>query len=473
MAPALPLSALADRWRRFRRSKTFLPAAIAVPVIAISSAGGGYAAWDSNRVAVPDVVGQPLPSGIEILEGAGLRVDDVELPDAAIGPECQLVAQQTPRAGDRVVPDDVLMQIEVEPSTRTVPSVVGMSLGDAADELRAGCLRANTARIWCVPDDFSGGDDLLTEPALTRSTGFAYDSLLTRLRNGSLDPDDTWIVCEQMSAPGSRLGAESEVGLVLTAPLTVIPAPAGKALAGVVDAFAATADGCSLVPDIVTTFPDDPAAIASARRPSVESMLGWMVSSLTPAPGNAILCDTRVRVEVIWPRTTMPDLVGLFHAPETADSPTQTSAALKAAGLMADCSGRGTVTFQSPAAGEAVPIGTAVTCEAVLVMPNIVGMDAGSATSTLLAAGVTGVSTGTGVVVSQSPAAGTHLTGGDRVSFHAEEPRRAPIGGGGGGGYAYYENCTDARRAGAAPIYRGEPGYRPKLDRDNDGIACE
>lgn len=40
-------------------------------------------------------------------------------------------------------------------------------------------------------------------------------------------------------------------------------------------------------------------------------------------------------------------------------------------------------------------------------------------------------------------------------------------------GDVYYENCTAARAAGAAPIYRGEPGYRPALDRDDDGIACE
>ena len=36
-----------------------------------------------------------------------------------------------------------------------------------------------------------------------------------------------------------------------------------------------------------------------------------------------------------------------------------------------------------------------------------------------------------------------------------------------------YANCTEARAAGAAPIRRGEPGYGPHLDRDNDGIACE
>jgi len=37
----------------------------------------------------------------------------------------------------------------------------------------------------------------------------------------------------------------------------------------------------------------------------------------------------------------------------------------------------------------------------------------------------------------------------------------------------YYPNCAAARAAGAAPIYRGQPGYRPALDRDNDGVACE
>jgi general secretion pathway protein G len=37
----------------------------------------------------------------------------------------------------------------------------------------------------------------------------------------------------------------------------------------------------------------------------------------------------------------------------------------------------------------------------------------------------------------------------------------------------YYANCTAARAAGAAPIRRGEPGYRAALDRDGDGVACE
>ncbi|MCP2280477.1 MULTISPECIES: excalibur calcium-binding domain-containing protein [Nocardia] len=38
-----------------------------------------------------------------------------------------------------------------------------------------------------------------------------------------------------------------------------------------------------------------------------------------------------------------------------------------------------------------------------------------------------------------------------------------------GGAFA---NCDDARAAGRAPIFRGEPGFGPHLDPDGDGFAC-
>jgi len=45
--------------------------------------------------------------------------------------------------------------------------------------------------------------------------------------------------------------------------------------------------------------------------------------------------------------------------------------------------------------------------------------------------------------------------------------------GGSGGSSGIYRNCSEARAAGAAPVRRGEPGYGPHLDGDNDGIGCE
>ena len=38
---------------------------------------------------------------------------------------------------------------------------------------------------------------------------------------------------------------------------------------------------------------------------------------------------------------------------------------------------------------------------------------------------------------------------------------------------AYYSGCDEARQAGVAPLYAGEPGYRPEMDGDGDGVACE
>jgi hypothetical protein len=37
----------------------------------------------------------------------------------------------------------------------------------------------------------------------------------------------------------------------------------------------------------------------------------------------------------------------------------------------------------------------------------------------------------------------------------------------------YYENCTAARNAGAAPVRVGDLGYAGHLDRDGDGVGCE
>lgn len=50
------------------------------------------------------------------------------------------------------------------------------------------------------------------------------------------------------------------------------------------------------------------------------------------------------------------------------------------------------------------------------------------------------------------------------------QPVAARASGGGGG---HYSSCAAARRAGVAPLRRGQPGYSRRLDRDGDGVACE
>lgn len=64
----------------------------------------------------------------------------------------------------------------------------------------------------------------------------------------------------------------------------------------------------------------------------------------------------------------------------------------------------------------------------------------------------------------------------DAVAFHAAQPsprRAVAYAGSGESTGGAYRNCREARAAGAAPLYRGQPGYGAHMDGDNDGIACE
>lgn len=37
----------------------------------------------------------------------------------------------------------------------------------------------------------------------------------------------------------------------------------------------------------------------------------------------------------------------------------------------------------------------------------------------------------------------------------------------------YFKSCKEAKSKDYSNIKKGQSGYRPGLDRDNDGIACE
>lgn len=63
---------------------------------------------------------------------------------------------------------------------------------------------------------------------------------------------------------------------------------------------------------------------------------------------------------------------------------------------------------------------------------------------------------------------GYHCHRGTSSSPRSENAGTGPKRGGGA-----WRNCSEARAAGAAPVLRGEAGYGPHLDRDDDGVGCE
>ncbi len=87
---------------------------------------------------------------------------------------------------------------------------------------------------------------------------------------------------------------------------------------------------------------------------------------------------------------------------------------------------------------------------------------------TLLAAGVFGAAIGVApaMLVPESRRHVDEAFRGAAASLGAARSREPQSG-------DFWRGCDDARAAGTAPIYRGEPGYRSKMDGDDDGIACE
>lgn len=68
-----------------------------------------------------------------------------------------------------------------------------------------------------------------------------------------------------------------------------------------------------------------------------------------------------------------------------------------------------------------------------------------------------------------------HRAAHPRADAHTRPARLAaePAAPAGPAAGIYYRNCAEARAAGAAPLYRGQPGYRTGMDGDGDGVACE
>ncbi|GGL33112.1 excalibur calcium-binding domain-containing protein [Nocardia jinanensis] len=64
--------------------------------------------------------------------------------------------------------------------------------------------------------------------------------------------------------------------------------------------------------------------------------------------------------------------------------------------------------------------------------------------------------------------AGTGSSAADAVLGATGSAQLTQTGSAGGA----FKNCDEARAAGRAPIFRGEPGFGPHLDPDGDGFAC-
>jgi len=116
------------------------------------------------------------------------------------------------------------------------------------------------------------------------------------------------------------------------------------------------------------------------------------------------------------------------------------------------------VTSQAPAAGERVPADQAITL--TVNDDSAEAAASASASASAAAAEASASAEASEQAVQDEPAQPE-----EPAQWPQQDPKKSTS--------TYYANCTEAKAAGAAPMYEGDPGYRSGLDRDHDGIACD
>lgn len=227
-----------------------------------------------------------------------------------------------------------------------------------------------------------------------------------------------------------------------------------------------------------------PQSVSPRRRSRLLSASSWFVALalvLTPALAGCDQASAKKTVssEATTAQTTIevPDVVGL-----KGDAAVD---ALEKAGLTEDPTFKDvdgkesvwkksnwSVTAQDPAAGEQVAADREIT---LTVTHDSAHAEASAKASASAAAAAEASASAAAAAAAAAEAAEKAAQEAQQAEEAAQEqaqepeepaqPAQKP--------QAYYRNCAEAKAAGAAPLYQGDPGYRSALDRDHDGVACE
>lgn len=227
-----------------------------------------------------------------------------------------------------------------------------------------------------------------------------------------------------------------------------------------------------------------PQSVSPRRRSRLLSASSWFVALalvLTPALAGCDQASAKKTAssEATTAQTTIevPDVVGL-----KGDAAVD---ALEKAGLTEDPTFKDvdgkesvwkksnwSVTAQDPAAGEQVAADREIT---LTVTHDSAHAEASAKASASAAAAAEASASAAAAAEAAEKAAQEAQQAEEAAQEQAQEPAQEPEEPAQPAQkpQAYYRNCAEAKAAGAAPLYQGDPGYRSALDRDHDGVACE
>ena len=221
----------------------------------------------------------------------------------------------------------------------------------------------------------------------------------------------------------------------------------------------------------------------SWRPSAVLSASSWLIALVIAlAPILAGCEDSSAHESSSRPTATTATTPAMIEVPDVVGMKGDAAAvALKEAGLTSspsytDADGEDSVwnssdwsvTSQDPAAGERVPADQAITL--TVNDDSAEAAASASASASAAAAEASASAEASEQAVQDEPAQDEPA---QDEPAQPEEPAQRPQQDPKKSTSTYYANCTEAKAAGAAPMYEGDPGYRSGLDRDHDGIACD
>ncbi len=327
---------------------------------------------------VPQVTGVKLEEARRVVEAAGLKVGNIEFFSSPTA-RGMMVVSQTPPAGTSVAHgSDVNLRVSRRDESVVVPNVVGVTLAEASAAIVASGLKA-------------GGIESVNVPGVPAGR-----------------------VASQRPSAGTRARPGSTVTLQLStgAMMSVVPNVVGRSMVEATRALTVAGLSVATISNVPSERPEQE-VIRQSPEPN---------ALLQRGSGVSLVISSGLR------QVPVPPVVGLDLT--RAEQILRESSLNVGRTLRMPGGRRGTVLAQSPIDGTMVPEGSQVTLTVasgpvaiLLTVPSVVGMAQVQATGVINAAGLTGGAVTTapgpnpGLVMSQSPVAGSRVARGTPVDM--------------------------------------------------------
>jgi beta-lactam-binding protein with PASTA domain len=333
------------------------------------------------EVKVPDVVGLTLAAAKAALDKVDLnvgRIEEKQSSTVAAG----LIISQHPRAGTTVREDRrVRLLVSKGASQTTVPNVIGATQAAATTAITSAGLIVGT---------------VTNQTSATVATG---------------------LVISESPAAGSTVKSGSAVSLVVSTGVAKVTVPN---VVGLTQAGATTAiTGAGL-------------AVGSVSTQNSSTVAAGLVISESPSAGSSVAANSAVSFVVSTgvAKVVVPNVVGKTQSVATIAI---TAIGLKVGTVTTQSSSTvaaGLVISESPGAGTSVALGSSVSISVSsgvpkVSVPNVVGLTQAAASAAIVSAGLTSgtvttqssATVASGLVISESPTAGSSVASGSAVSF--------------------------------------------------------